>query len=139
MIVLFLMDLFLSLNPSLSLSPPLSLHSLSLPLPLSVDDFTSGSHTYDSVDEATEALSRELSAVAHRWVQVGVLLGVAFSWLEQRRNARQDDQQNLRDTLCHWLDTLGEAVTLQRLVEAVEHSAGGNSPALAETVKKLTL
>ena len=86
------------------------------------------------MDEATEALSRELSAVAHRWVQVGVLLGVAFSWLEQRL-ARQTYQQNLRETLCHWLDTLDEAVTLQRLVEAVEHSAGGSNPSLAAAIK----
>ena len=87
------------------------------------------------MDEATEALSRELPAVAHRWVQVGVLLGVAFSWLEQRRSAGLPDWLNMEDTLHHWLDTLGEAVTLQRLVEAVEHSAGGNNPILAAAIK----
>ena len=39
------------------------------------------------------------------------------------------------ERLCHWLDTLGEAVTLQRLVEAVEHSAAGSNPTLAASIK----
>ena len=82
-----------------------------------------------------ETLSRELSAVAHRWFQVGVLLGVELHWLEQRRNAGQPDSQNLDDTLDYWLESCDEAVTLQRLVEAVEHSAGGNNPILAAAIK----
>ena len=101
----------------------------------SVDDFSGGQHLYNSVDQATEALSRELSAVAHRWIQVGVLLGVGLPWLEQRRSTRQTDQQNLREVLRYGLDTLDEVITLQRLVEAVEHSAGGDNPTLAAAIK----
>ena len=87
---------------------------------------------YHSAEEATTHLSRELKRVAHRWLHIGLLLGIEFWWLEQRRNT--DDQQNLRGMLKHWLNSLGD-VTLQRLIEAVEHSAGGKSPTLAGEIK----
>ena len=119
-------------RPSPTFLPPSSLFP-------SVDDFSGSPHLYNCVDEAMEALSRELLAVAHRWVQVGVFLGVEYYWLEQRRSARQTDQQNLREVLRYCLDTLGEAITLQHLVEAVEHNAGGSDPTLAAAIKsKLT-
>ena len=101
----------------------------------SVGDFSGGQHPYNSVRQATEALSRELSNVAYRWIQVGVLLGVGLPWLEERRSTRQTDQQNLRETLHHWLESPFEDITLQHLVEAVDHSAGGDNPALAAAIK----
>ena len=88
---------------------------------------------YYSAEEATTHLSRELLPVAHRWLHIGLLLGIKFWWLEQRERST-DDQQNLRDMLKHWLNLLRN-VTLQRLIEAVEHSAGGKSPTLAGEIK----
>ena len=92
-------------------------------------------HVYHSAEEATTHLSRELLPVAHRWLHIGLLLGIEFWWLEQRERST-DDQQNLRGMLKHWLNLLGNAyVTLQRLIEAIEHSAGGNNPTLAGQIK----
>ena len=88
---------------------------------------------YSSAEEATTNLSTELSSVARRWLHIGLLLGIKFCWLEQRERST-DDQQNLRGMLKHWLNSLGN-VTLQRLIEAVEHSAGGKSPTLAGEIK----
>ena len=90
---------------------------------------------YDSDDAATDSLSGELLPVSHRWIHLGVLLGVDFSWLQSREGSKQ---QNLRATINHWLNSLGD-VTLQRLVEAVEHRAGGNNPQVAKVLReKLT-
>ena len=135
--MVFCLHFYIPCSPSLPPSLPPSIPP-SLPPSTSVDDFCGAPHIYESVEEATESLSRELSAVAHWWVQVGVLLDVALAWLEKKRNERSDDQQTLRDMLGQWLDSLGD-VTLQRLVEAVEHSAGGSDPALAAAIRtKLT-
>ena len=103
-----------------------------------MDDFSGSQFVYDSIDSATDDLSRKLSDVAHRWIHVGVLLGVEWAWLARLREKGVTAQQSLRDTLRHWLDSLGE-VTLPRLVEAIEHSAGGNNSRLAEAMKSLKL
>ena len=103
------------------------------PFLLTVEDIQSGSssvHVYESAEDATSALWTELLPVARRWLHIGLLLGIKFSWLEQTRCKGNDDEQNLRDMLTHWLNSLGD-VTLPRLVEAVEHSAGGKNPRLA--------
>ena len=99
-----------------------------------MDDFSGSQFVYDSIDSATDDLSRKLSDVAHRWIQTGVLLGVEWAWLVSLRERRVTAQQSLRETLRHWLDSLGE-VTLPRLVEAIEHSAGANDSRLAEAMK----
>ena len=90
----------------------------------------------NSVEKATSALSRDLSPVAHYWIHVGVLLGVRFSWLEDKSSEHSNNQQKLRDTLSNWLNSSG-GITLKRLVEAVEHKAGGNYPVLAKTIGDL--
>ena len=90
-----------------------------------------------SSEDAAHSLCGELLDVFSRWIHIGVILGVEFSWLEGRIG-KDTDQQNLRDTIKHWLNSLGD-VTLQRLVGAVEHGAGGNNPQLAEVLReKLT-
>ena len=73
--------------------------------------------------------------MAHRWLHIGLLLEIEFYWLERRERSTDDDQQNLHGMLKHWLNSLRN-VTLQRLIEAVEHSAGGRSPKLAGEIKK---
>ena len=72
--------------------------------------------------------------MAYRWIHVGALLcpDITFSWLSEQRSG--DDQQNLRALMRAWLNSMGD-VTLQRLVEAVEHRAGGNNLVLAKMIK----
>ena len=81
----------------------------------------------DAVDE----LYQDLTPAANRWMDIGVLLGVDYALLEQKRD--EDKHQCLRETIKLWLDSLNDP-TLQRLVEAVEHSAGGNYPAQAKLI-----
>ena len=107
---------------------------LSSSIIFAVDDHSRGLHAcsvYRDAEEAKRNLSRELSPVAHRWLHIGVLLGIKLWWLEQRRSG--DAQQNLRDMLYRLISH--HSVTLQRLVEAVEHRAGGNNPELAQELK----
>ena len=76
-------------------------------------------------------LNGVLYEVRDRWIHIGILLGVVYHQL--MRIKKKDESQRLRETLTEWLNN-GRVVTLQRLVEAVEHSAGGNSPAKAKEV-----
>lgn len=99
-----------------------------------VNDFSEGQYIYDNVDAAVQPheLPAMLSDVANEWMHIGVLLGVSFDWLKQRRNA--PPRQNLIAILRQWLNTTPEA-TLQHLVEAVEHKAGGGYPFKAAEIK----
>ena len=92
-------------------------------------------HIFDDVEVATDDLSGQLLPVASRWIHIGALLcpDIEFSWLSGQRSS--DDHQNLRALMRTWLNSIGD-VTLQRLVEAVEHSAGGKDPALAKKIKE---
>ena len=72
-----------------------------------------------------------LSAIAHEWMHIGVLLGVPYQWLCERVGT---SQQNLIESLRYWLEHTPEA-TLQHLVEAVEHQAGGNNQDMAARLK----
>ena len=98
------------------------------------DDLFDDLSIFDGVEDALDDLLVDLSAVASRWIHIGALLSpdITFSWLSEQRSG--DDQQNLRATMEAWLNSIGD-VTLQRLVEAVEHSAGGKNPVLAKTIK----
>ena len=71
-------------------------------------------------------------------MQIGVFLGVEFSFLEGMIYS-EDSGQNLHDTLENWLQSQTFEITIRRLVEAIEHTGGGNNPILAATIKaKLT-
>ena len=100
-----------------------------------------GDDAQESIDNAINGLMGDLSSVTNRWMQIGVFLGVEFSFLEERVHS-EDFQQNLSDTLANWLESSSSPsgnVTLQRLVEAIEHTGGGNKPILARNIKaKLT-
>ena len=90
---------------------------------------------YSSDDEALDDILTYLSRVAIRWQHVGVLLGVRYEFLESLAQGLDDDsQQNMRAMIEEWLNNC-DTVTLQRLVEAVEHSAGGKNPALAKEIR----
>lgn len=72
-----------------------------------------------------------LKNVTSQWMHIGVLLGIPFDWLKGRKS---NDHQNLIATLTHWLNNTPDA-SLQQLVEAVEHGAGGGSHAVADSIK----
>ena len=67
-------------------------------------------------------------------MQIGVFLGVEFSFLEDMIYT-EDSGQNLRNTLENWLQSQIFEITIRRLVEAIEHAGGGNNPILAATIK----
>ena len=90
---------------------------------------------YKNVDEALHMLSRVLSPVAHRWIHVGVFLGVKYVNLKMLPRASPPEQK-LRDTLEYWLNSNVD-VKLDRLVEAVGHKAGGCSPEVANQIKQM--
>ena len=98
-----------------------------------MDDFSHAPHIFDDLDDATDKLSGLLSPVASRWIHIGALLcpDIEFSWLLKQTS--DNSEQNLRALMAAWLNSMGD-VTLQRLVEVVEHSAGGKDPALAKRI-----
>ena len=90
---------------------------------------------YKFIADAVDDISWDLSQVVTRWKHVGVLLGVKYSVLE-RISGDDNVEQNLRDTIAEWLNNCDtQTQTLQRLVEAVEHSAGGRNPNLARDIR----
>ena len=89
---------------------------------------------YDMSDDAVDGFCKTLDDVAPRWINIGVLLDVKWSWLYDRYVRDNDPQQNLRAMLHKWMDSGGNGVTLPRLVEAVDHRAGGNHPILAKEI-----
>ena len=95
-----------------------------------VDDGDGG--LFGESEDAVDAICQDLMPVTHRWMHIGVLLSINYALLEQKRDG--GSQQLLRETIQLWVDS-STALNLQRLVEAVEHSAGGNNPALAKVIK----
>ena len=98
-----------------------------------VDEYDGSQYLFKTSSEALDAICKDLVSVKHLWKPIGVLLGVKYTaFLQQRKDGK--DQENLRQTIRQWLDT-SKMLTLQRLVEAVEHSAGGNNYSLARQIK----
>lgn len=78
------------------------------------------------------------SEVAHRWYQIGVILGVSVGKLEAIRSSKQPAQNNEMMMFTEFLKTNKDALsgTWQLLVDAVGHEAGGNDLRLAQTLSK---
>lgn len=89
---------------------------------------------YKDPEEALHKLSGVLSDVAHRWIHVGVFLGVRYASLQTL--PRGPPEQKMRDTLQRWLNSNND-VKLDRLVEAVGHDAGGRSPEVANKLRQM--
>ena len=73
--------------------------------------------------------------VEHRWYQLGVLLGLPVHTLDGYQENYDDLRDRLRVMLQEWLQKgyTGEyeVPSWQVLVDAVEHSSGGENPRLA--------
>ena len=80
-------------------------------------------------------LQTELDEVEHRWYQLGVLLGLPVHTLDGYQENYDELRDRLREMLQEWLKKgyTGEyeVPSWQVLVDAVEHSAGGENPRLA--------
>ena len=103
-------------------------------LSLNIISVQKGASRGEITTKATD-LQKELGDVEHRWYQLGVLLGLPVHTL----NGYQDEYDNLSERLHamlqEWLKKgyTGEyeVPSWQVLVDAVEHSAGGENPRLA--------
>ena len=97
-----------------------------------------GASREDIKSKATD-LQNELGDVEHRWYQLGVLLGLPVHTLDGCQNY-DDLRDRLRAMLQEWLQKgyTGEyeIPSWQVLVDAVEHSAGGENPRLAAELAK---
>ena len=93
---------------------------------------------YDSdIDSAVRDIQTMLaSKVAHRWYQMGVILGVPVAQLENIRLKNADAGDCERVMFTKFLSADREALrpTWQLLVDAVGHKAGGNNVGLAQTL-----
>lgn len=88
-----------------------------------------------SDEEAVALIARDLKAVAVQWYQIGVLLGVKDASLQEQYVQQQEAKQALEATIRKWVAADRE-VNLRRLVEAVEHGAGGKNPSEAKKIKE---
>lgn len=82
------------------------------------------------ITEVTESLCRHLSAVSGRWFQIGVLLGVDVPTLREFEHGNNP----LRAMLQQWLNNYTGMPTVEHVVEATRHSAGGSNHTLADEI-----
>ena len=98
-----------------------------------------GASKQDIRSKATD-LQKELDEVEHRWYQLGVLLGLPVHTLDGYQENYDDLGDRLREMLQEWLKKgyteEYEVPSWQVLVDAVEHSAGGENPKLAGELAK---
>ena len=84
---------------------------------------------------------RELVDVAAKWRNIGIQLGIRDSQLEVIQLQRDSPLDCLRQMLATWLlknynvERFGEP-TWMKLVEAVNHMAGGGNPTLATNIAR---
>ena len=109
----------------ISYSSPICFHSILVQRGASKEDIKS---------KATD-LQKELDEVEHRWYQLGVLLGLPVHTLDGYQENYDDISERQHAMLQEWLQKgyTGEyeVPSWQVLVDAVEHSAGGENPRLA--------
>ena len=83
----------------------------------------------------------ELNDVAAKWRSIGVLLGIRDNQLEAIQLQGDSPLDCLRQMLASWLrknysvERFGDP-TWAKLVEAINHSAGGGNPHLACTIAR---
>ena len=109
-----------------------ALLSPSLALPFTVPPGASNAE----IRAKATGLQGDLGEVEHRWYQLGVLLGLPVHILDGFQENYDDLSERLRAMLQEWLlqgNTEDyETPSWRVLVDAVEHSAGGGNPRLAE-------
>ena len=127
--------LFISCCDSFNLCPICIKFSIPLPYIL----VQRGAGRDDIRSKATD-LQKDLGDVEHRWYQLGVLLGLPVHTLDGFQENYDDLRDRLRVMLQEWLQKgyTGEyeVPSWQVLVDAVEHSAGGENPRLAGELAK---
>ena len=95
-------------------------------------------YTTSGEDDLADSI-RELTDVAAKWRNIGIQLGIRDSQLEAMQGHSPLDC--LRQMLSTWLrknynvEQFGEP-TWAKLVEVVDHSAGGGNPSLAMKIAK---
>ena len=82
---------------------------------------------------------RELLPVAHKWMELGLVLGLHINLLYRIKVEIPDVTRCLREVLFEWLQqayntSQFELPSWKLLVEAVAHPGGGNDPALARRI-----
>ena len=87
------------------------------------------------------SILQELEAVAHRWYDIGLALGLRSSALDGIKSKGQDVLELLRNMIIEWLkmsynvERFGPP-TWRRIVEAVRANSGGKNPALADILAR---
>ena len=72
--------------------------------------------------------------VAARWYQMGIVMGVRVKDLQMIRDDNQLAADKFKAMIDSWLKNSLLPQTWQLLVDAVEHSAGGNNGFLARQI-----
>lgn len=101
--------------------------------------------TDDADDGEVQAMILDISSlldeVAHRWYEIGVLLGVPIHQLTRTFSAMASQQEKLQEMVKCWLDSRGggprRTSSWSQLVGAVEHQAGGENRSLAISIARL--
>ena len=83
------------------------------------------------MEDAVRTMASELYAVAQRWYQIGLQLGVEVHRLEEIHGS---DQECLETMLKTGIETDPDSMTWQSIVEAVRHTAGGNNSVIADNI-----
>ena len=86
------------------------------------------------------SILQELEAVAHRWYDIGLALGLRSSALNGIKSRGQDEHELLRNMIIEWLkmsynvERFGPP-TWRKIVEAVKANSGGRNPSLADNLE----
>ena len=91
---------------------------------------------FSYIGDAKDVTTKLGGKVAHRWYQMGVILGSQLSDLEAIRMKNFTPQKSEEEMFKKWLANRGEIATWQRLVDAVGHKAGGDHLRLASKLSK---
>lgn len=84
------------------------------------------------IAKLVSTLHQHLSQVATCWFQIGILLEIDLSTLEQMPG--NDDKDHLQNLIQEWIDNYHKSCNLQRIVGVTRHRAGGNNARLADSL-----
>ena len=83
----------------------------------------------------------ELRPVVARWKYIGLALGLDYNKLHEIEENSKNCEECLDKSLALWLNKVYDTKrwgqpSWTKLVEAVQHTSGGNNPSLAEMIAK---
>ena len=79
-----------------------------------------------------DALHDHLSELAHLWFQIGIQLDIDLLALEQIFG--RDDKDRLQHMIEEWVNNSDDNCSLQHIVGAIRHRAGGNNLIVANSI-----